>query len=123
MPGGTKKRPNLFVAAEAKEEKKLKLIDSEEELDSDSSSSPVIDLRCNEKMKRSEEEPTQHQTIMSPIPPLELEEYTIPDEASIRPLQKAADVMDLTGAAPIEKRQDIIIFTLSDKATMHVLKG
>jgi hypothetical protein len=130
MPGGTLKRPNLFVATQAKEgnckkPKKLRSQDSTDELDSDSEPEMVMDLP-----KKGAKMPQQNASIPSTskepiIPPLTPppEEYVVPEDASVRPLQKPADLFDLSGGPPIEKRADIIILTLSDKATIHVLKG
>jgi hypothetical protein len=131
MPGGTLKRPNLFVATQAKEgnskkPRKLRSQDSTDELDSDSEPEMVMDLA-----KKGAKTPQQNPIIPSTstqdpiIPPLTPppEEYVVPEDASVRPLQKPADLFDLNGGPPIEKRADIVILTLSDKTTIHVLKG
>ena len=138
MPG-TKKRPNLFLAKEAKEEeeqqkkKKLKTLSLvPDELDTTDGESgdefpeykkPLV---ISERIQDSQ--PSFDSTLLTSSTehqPEQLvqDEHLALEGDGILPPPNPIDLLKLSSEAPIEKRGDLTVLKLGEKTTIHVVKG
>lgn len=138
MPG-TKKRPNLFLVKEAKEEepqskkrpKTLSLVS--DELDSTDAESGDEYPQFKKSLLIAEEnqdsQPAFDSTPLTPPPEHQPQQNLQegepdPEEGDVvLPPPNPIDLLKLSAEAPIEKRGDLTVLKLGEKTTIHVVKG
>lgn len=144
MPG-TKKRPNLFLAKEAKEEeqqkkkrpKTLSLVP--DELDTTDAESgdeyPQFKKSLIIAEGNQDSQPSFDSTPLTPPPEHQPQQSLQDEDPSLQegellldgdvvlPPPNPIDVLKLSADAPIEKRGDLTVLKLGEKTTIHVVKG